>query len=365
MELSDLIAQQIRETGPIPFNEFMECCLYDPWNGYYTTRCNSIGAEGDFYTSATLSPVFGALLAKQLEQMWVQMGCLPFTILEYGAGTGHLCRDIMTCLQTNTRMFAELRYCIIEKSPRMRKLARNLLTDKVEWYDSISEIPAINGCVLSNELIDNFTVHRVVMEKELMEVFVDYQNGFCELLRPAGTTLKAYLSELGIDLPKGFGTEINLQALDWIGEVASALKSGYVITIDYGYSIADMCIPGKEKGTLLCYYKHSVNDSFYEHIGEQDMTSFVNFSALRHWGEKNGLREAGFTDQRYFLTSLGFREQLLNILSGEQDVVLAAQKAAHIGHTLLIEMGSKYKVLIQEKGVAHSPLSGLGICAPG
>lgn len=349
MDLAEAIAQQIRQDGPISFSDFMERCLYDPEHGYYTAKCDAIGASGDFYTSATLSPVFGALLAKQLEEMWVQMGYRPFTIVEYGAGTGQLCQDIMSCLETNAKMYADLRYCIIEKSPAMCRIAKDLLSDKVQWYDSISDISDLNGCILSNELVDNFAVHRVVMAQELMEIYVDYQDGFSEALFPARSELKNYLSELKIQLPKGYHTEINLEALDWITQVASCLKSGYVMTIDYGDRNAELYKPGRSKGTLLCYYKHAVNDSFYEHIGHQDITSFVNFSALSHWGKENGLSAVGFSDQRCFLISLGFREQLLKILSQEQDVILAAQKAINISRILLMDMGSKYKVLIQEK----------------
>ena len=90
MELSDRIARRIHKQDPIPFSDFMEMCLYDSQSGYYTSRCNGIGRYGDFYTSPTLTPVFGTLLGKQLEEMWEQMGKMPFTIVEYGAGTGHL-----------------------------------------------------------------------------------------------------------------------------------------------------------------------------------------------------------------------------------------------------------------------------------
>jgi SAM-dependent MidA family methyltransferase len=363
MQLSECIAERIRRDGPVRFRDFMEMCLYDTELGYYTTKCKGIGKNGDFYTSATLTPVFGTLLGKQLEEMWELMDCPDFTIVEYGAGTGHLCRDILAYLEGNTKMYTGLRYCVIEKSPLMREQAGKQLPGKIEWYNSISEIQDMTGCVLSNELVDNFAVHRVVMEKELMEVYVDYQDGFTEQLHPAGPELETYLSELDIRLPVGYATEINLEALDWISEVASALRSGFVLTIDYGHKSPGMYKMSRSQGTLLCYYKHSVNDSFYEHIGEQDITSHVNFSALSLWGAKNGLRESGFTDQGYFLTSLGFREQLLKALSGEHDVLLAAQKAASLSHTLLIDMGSKYKVLVQEKDVkSNKVLSGLVIC---
>jgi len=362
MELSEYIIQQISEHGPVSFREFMEMCLYSPDQGYYTSKRNPIGQEGDFYTSTNLTPVFGITIGRQLEEMWRNMDECPFTIVEYGAGTGRLCKDILCYLKGNTKMYRQLRYCVIEKSPTMRDMQEKYLTDQVEWHQSIAEIQGINGCILSNELVDNFAVYRVVMQKELMEVYVDYQHGFTEELRPAKPELKNYFSELGITLPYGYHTEINLQALDWIADVAGALNRGYVLTIDYGYQNAAMYKANRNQGTLVCYYKHTVNDSCYEHIGEQDMSCHVNFSALSHWGTKNGLKESGFTDQGSFLTALGFRERLIQSLVAEQDIVYAAQHASAINHALLMDMGTKYKVLIQEKGLNGKKLSGLSGC---
>ena len=362
MNLSDYIIQQIHEKGPISFEDFMELSLYYPEMGYYTSAHEIIGKQGDFYTSATLTPAFGATIARQLEEMWRIMGSTEFTIVEYGAGTGDLCKSILDYLKDNEEMYAQLRYCIIEKSPEMRILEAKHLCDKVEWYNSIHEIKGLNGCVLSNELLDNFAVHRVVMQEELMEVYVDYQNGFTEVLRPASAELKKYFTELNVVLPWGYCTEVNTQAIAWITEIASALNKGYVITIDYGYENPAMYSERKSDGSLLCYYKHSVNDSPYTHIGEQDITCHVNFSALEHWGAKVGLSECGITNQNYFLMSLGFREQLVRFFSKDNNVLQAAAKVASITHTLLMDMGSKYKVLIQQKGLNGQKLTGLA-CA--
>jgi SAM-dependent MidA family methyltransferase len=335
--------------------------LYYPDLGYYTSNRNQIGKEGDFYTSACLTPVFGALIGRQLEEMWHLLGEeAPFTIVEYGAGTGILCQDILSSLQNNKRMYDQVRYCIIEKSPAMQAIERSRLQQNVHWYNSIQELSGFNGCILSNELVDNFSVHEVVMEKELMEVFVDHQNGFVEVLKPAVQVLKDYISELGIELPEGFRTEINLQAIDWIREAAGALNRGYVMTIDYGYPASELYKESRSEGTLMCYYKHTVNSSVYKNIGSQDITSHVNFSALSHWGSKSGLSTCGFTDQCHFLLSLGFREYLNQAMSYEKDIAMAAKKASIISHTLLMDMGRKFKVLIQEKGLCEKRLAGLG-----
>ncbi|HLF52386.1 class I SAM-dependent methyltransferase [Flavobacterium sp.] len=359
MMLSEIIIQRIKKEGPISFRDFMEMSLYYPELGYYTSKKDKIGVNGDFYTSSNLTSAFGAMIARQLEEMWNLLGQNPFTIVEYGAGTGSLCHDVLDYLKNNGKLYEKLKYCIIEKSPTMREIEKTHLHEKVSWYDSIQDIPEINGCIISNELVDNFSVHQVVMDDELMEVFVDYKNGFIELLKPAGKALTDYMSELNVALPKGFQTEINLEAIEWIKEIAASLKKGYIMTIDYGYTSSELYSNRRSCGTIVCYNKHRINDYPYRDIGEQDITTHVNFSALCHWGLKNGMECCGFTDQAHFLLALGFKDYHKIPEEKGQNIASLALKEAFLTHTLLMDMGSKYKVLIQQKGIPKLELSGL------
>ncbi len=361
MLLSEIIIHKIREEGPVSFHDFMEMALYYPEKGYYTSEQNKIGKTGDFYTSSNLTPAFGAMIARQIEEMWDLSGRKDFTIVEYGAGTGVLCHDILNYLQNNNELYEQLNYCIIEKSPVMREKQKVHLHQKVSWFDSIRDIPEITGCILSNELLDNFAVHQVVMQDELMEVFVDYKHNFVELLKPAKKALTDYLSELNVVLPKGFRTEINLEAIEWIKEIAASLKKGYVITIDYGYPSQELYSERRSSGTLVCYNKHTINDNPYNNIGEQDITSHVNFSALSHFGFTYGLEHCGLTSQAGFLLALGFKEYLRKVLDEElgQDIMSMVKKESFLTHTLLMDMGLKFKVLIQQKGISNKELSGL------
>lgn len=353
MQLSDLIIEKIRRDGPISFQSYMEMALYAPELGYYTSSKETIGPQGDYYTSAVLTPVFGTLIGRQLEEMWHITGKQPFTIVEYGAGTGALCQSILNHLQHSAPVFyQQLHYAIIEKNPFMQE-KQDCPTDKVSWHQCIKDIGQFSGCVLSNELIDNFSVHQVVMQKELMEVFVDFDNGFREVLMPADFALKDYLQQLGVTLPDAFRTEINLQAVSWMEEIACWLKRGFLLTIDYGYPSAELYHAYRRNGTLLCYRQHQVNDNPYQHIGEQDITAHVNFSALAYWGLKNDLECCGFTSQGYFLRSLGLLD-ILRATERDED----PGKIRHL-HNLLMDIGSKLQVLIQCKGVPVAQLSGL------
>jgi len=359
MELSKIIIKRIKKEGPLSFRDFMEMALYYPKLGYYNSMDAKIGADGDFYTSANLSASFGAMLARQIEEMWHFLGKKPFKIVEYGAGTGLLCHDILDNLKKNKALYAGLCYCIIEKSASMREIEKKYLSEKVSWYDSIDEIPELNGCVISNELIDNFAVHQVVMEEQLQEVFVDYKNGFEEILLPAGKILVDYFKTLNVDLPKGFRTEVNLEAVSWLKDISRFLVKGYVITIDYGSISLELYDNRRSSGTLLCFHNHQKNDNPYQLIGSQDITTHTNFSALRQWGLDYGLDCCGMIDQTNFLLALGIKKYQNDVLTKPINKAQVKIHETYFNIGLLLSMGMRYKVLIQQKGIEKKTLTGL------
>jgi SAM-dependent MidA family methyltransferase len=359
MSLSEIIKQRIKEDGPISFYEFMEMALYYPRLGYYTSDRDKIGWQGDYYTSPYITTVFGEMLAKQLEEMWDILGRGKFTIVEYGAGTGCLACSILAQLKNNSEFYEQMNYCIIEKSEVMCQKEKALLKEKVSWHQSIKEISPVIGCVLSNELIDNFSVHQVIMEDELMEVFVDFNNDFFELLKPASGELKDYMEELKIGLKENFRTEINLEAIKWIKEIGAALQKGFVLTVDYGFPSDELYSTKRCMGTLLCYHYHRITDCLYRNIGEQDITAHVNFSALYYWGLKNGLEYTGFTNQAYFLLALGLADHIRKMEQAAKQREMDKNEKALLINSLLIDMGTKMKVLIQHKNISTPQLSGL------
>lgn len=351
--LAEIIRQKINERGPISFRDFMEMCLYYPDLGYYTNENEPIGFQGDFYTSCCLTPAFGAMIARQLEEMWHILGKGDFTLVEYGAGTGMLCHDILAYIKGIPELYERIKYCIIEISPSMRCVEEKNLSEKVSWYDGIGEIDGDIHCVISNELLDNFPVHQAVMKERPLEVFVDFDGGFRELLVVADTNLNDYFDEMGIKLAPGFRTEVNLDARNWIEDVAARVERGFILTIDYGGRSADLLQERKRCGTLMCYKGHQATDDPYKDIGRQDITTHVNFSALMHWGKKSGLYTHGLISQGLFLFALGFKEYLRKLYEGQQrDVLTMAREEAFISHTLLLDMGAKYNVLVQSKNVS-------------
>lgn len=349
MNAADIVISTINQNGPISFRDFMEIALYHPEYGYYTSPGDKIGQNGDFYTSPFVTASFGHMIAKQIMEMWEQLDVREFTIVEYGAGTGILCRDLVNYIESNIHPNKYLNYIIIEKSPSLRATQATIVPPGVKWVDAINEMKPFVGCVLSNEVIDNFPVHQVYMEKELKEVYIDHAEVFKEILQPASTPLKEYLDQLNIALPQGTKAEINLDAIQWLKDISSVLQKGFVLTIDYGYPAANLY--QLSQGTLVCYHKHQRNYCPYINIGTQDITTHVNFSALKHWGIKNGLQYSGYTSQTYFLLGMG----LTNAVREDE----THHSPGNFLKTFLVEMGSRLKVLIQHKGLIPNPLSGL------
>ncbi len=371
--LKRAILHRIRERGRIPFQEFMNLCLYHPLYGYYCTNREKIGKDGDYYTSPCVHPLFGRMIAKQIYQMWVLMGKREgFRIVEFGSGKGYLCLDILCYLRRERPdFFRSLSYQMVEASPYFRREGEKLLSEnglggRVQWV-----IPQglesgnfrVQGCLLSNELIDSFPVHLVTMkDSHLREIYVTYRGGRFreEIGELASDKLCRYFEELGIVLDEGQRAEVNLAALEWMEMVGRILTEGFVITIDYGHEAEILYSPLRRNGTLLCYSGHTWHDNPYEGIGLQDITSHVDFTSLINRGEEMGLQRTGLTTQYRFLLSLGFLEEAQRI-GGEDQSSLEGIRNRLAMKTLILPnggMGDVFKVLIQQKGLNKSQHDG-------
>lgn len=360
--LERYIVKRIESGGPVSFRDFMELCLYHPEHGYYNSPGENIGRGGDYITSSIVSRVFGEMVARQIQEMWEHMGCGDFKILEVGAGQGFLAFDILEALK-GTELFGSLEYLIVERSHEMVKRQKEELKDfqgKVKWFESMGEVKITWGCILTNELVDALPVYMVEMVGGgLQEVWVDYRDGkFVEVLRPARESLKDYFHKLGVKLEIGYRTEANLDAMDWISDVAGALEKGFFITIDYGYPSEELYKPYRAKGTLLCYYQHGAYENPYKRLGQQDITSHVNFSALVRSGREKDLEFTGFTDLAHFMMGLGLEEFMMNI-EKEKGFEEYVKRMDVIKHFIMPEsMGQIFKVLIQHKGIERPELMG-------
>ena len=308
----EILADEIRRNGAIPFRRFMEVALYHPEHGYYRRVRDPFGKHGDFFTAEQLQPVFGILMAARVRQLCSAMGDPPeFTVLELGAGRREM-----------AEAFAEWRYIPID-------------------IDGGNVPKHFTGVVFSNEFFDALPVEVAVYDgARFREQLVTWRDGrfAWELGVEARTEVEEHLRQYYPPAEAGNWYEANLDALAWMERIARSLTAGYVLTIDYGFRRAEAVrFP---MGTLMGYRKHTAREDVLEEPGARDITAHVNFSALEEHGVRRGLTRESFETLAQTLLAAGQADQF------------AAAMAANPSQlkTLLFGMGETFRVLLQKKG---------------
>lgn len=327
----------IRQNGRLPFDLYMSEVLYHPKYGYYSTTADRIGPSGDFYTAPDLDSAMGELLVGLFDRM--AAGLDGFTLVELGAGKGLLARHIL-----ERRSFP---YVIVELSDVMRDRQREILRDfQVDWREKLPK--SINGCVFSNEFFDALPVRRFVRRgHKVCEVFVG--EGFTEIEDEPEDSIDIPLSE------EGQIAEISLAAREWIRRIATSLKHGYHLVVDYGDLRQKFF--SRHRGTLMCYRGHRTNEDPYAWIGEQDITADVNFSDLIDEGVNHGLEFCGYSTQRDFLVDLGLLD-IMAPLASRSDAN-SVQRLQALKRLLLPSMmGERFKALLQRTAAVPGSLPG-------
>ena len=358
----DEIRARIAMRGRITFAEFMEVALYHPMGGYYN-RGGVPTSWHDYYTSPAAHPAFGALIAVALWRMWNALDGPPvFHAIEMGAGTGLLARDVLDYAAELPADFKRaLRYVALDRSPTGPNPEggpssyRRLVADGVPIRDLV-------GCLLSNELVDAFPVHRFeVQDGDVKEVFVGLENGrLVEVLGPPSMPeLAGRIEAPGIPLQEGHRGEVNLRTGPWMAEIAAALARGFVLTVDYGYEALEPGSAARTRGTVQTYYRHTQAASPYERIGKQDITAHVDFSAMVSAGRAMGLRPVALLTQAQLLRALGLERWLRRLRT--MDLPQSRRQANMMAMRELVKpegLGG-FRVLVQERGTGVTELGQL------
>lgn len=360
----------------------MDLSLYHPDGGYYEQPQGIIGRTGDFFTSVSVGPLFGRLLAASFERRLNPMEAGRESIVEAGAHDGRLAFDILQALANRPKSPSkDVDYRIIEPSPRRRAVQETTLrpfADRVRWFDSWTALrhycdsrgEPLAGVVFGNELLDAFPVHRIgwdARRREWFEWRVKWDNDrFTWSRGPLTEPVREYAGSgaraPGVDdgdtftgwqnlptalldvLPDGFTTELCPLADAWWGEAADCLAEGVLIAIDYGLLAEEFFAPQRSDGTCRGYHQHRLEPDLLAHPGRMDLTAHVNFTALLRKGEAAGLETETWETQQRFLTG-ALRDRLAQDdpgLSAEE--IRQFQTLTHPDH-----LGAKFKVLVQRR----------------
>jgi SAM-dependent MidA family methyltransferase len=326
----------------------MELALYAPGLGYYSGGAAKLGKDGDFTTAPEITPLFGQTLAQVVADL---IGKTTPQIMEFGAGTGKLARDIL--MELSKMGVTVHRYSIVELSGELRSRQQETLRGfpQVTWLDSFPSV--FSGVVIGNEVLDAMPVHLVTKTAQgwrergigLSPKGFVYRDHACD---PA---LLAQIPNADA-LPEGYLTEVHPIAIGFMHTLAQMLAAGFDYTghggaallFDYGFPAREYYLPQRAEGTLMCHYRHHAHaDPFYL-PGLQDITAHVDFTAMAHAAVDAGLDVLTYTSQASFLIDAGIGELLQRISPSDQLRYLPrANEVQKL--TSPAEMGELFKVL--------------------
>ncbi len=352
-DLCALIRREWLETGFMPFSRFMEMALYQPGLGYYSAGLHKLGASGDFVTSPELGSLFAGCLAKQVEQIGKELG--NYDVLELGAGSGRMAADLLQQIDSDV---APKNYWILERSADLRAQQQKILAalapqmrTRVQWLDAPPHAKW-QGVILANEVIDALAVERFRLggdEVEQAGIRPAHDDSpelprFEWCFRPAPEALLSSVRHLSLNPDQLYQSEIQPELPAWLDAVSGQLHRGVALFIDYGYPRHEYYSLEREDGTLICHYRHRAHDDVFFWPGLQDITAFVDFTALAEAGEACGLELSGYTSQSLFLLACGLDQLLAKRLESAADEGLSLSSEAK-QLTLPGMMGERFQVM--------------------
>jgi SAM-dependent MidA family methyltransferase len=344
--------ERIQREGPLRFADFMAAALYDPQLGYYARETRQVGRGGDFFTSVSVGPLFGELLARRFLREWQESGSPEnWRIIECGAHDGTLAADILAAI---TRLapaaLAALEYVIPEPLPLLREAQGKTLagfeknTRFLTAADELFSHP-LPGIAFGNELLDALPFHVVEMHPggwRECRVATDPNGGFIwENDQPVTDPhLRDALAALGSAFPNGYRTEVRTNFFDFLAPLTRCLSSGLLLWPDYGFARPEYYDPRRTSGTLRTFSKHRASDDPLKTPGEIDITAHLDFTAVAEAAIALGCHPTAFQNQGSWLTGIS-RDWLLS-LEGNPDpsALRQFQTLTHPAH-----LGGSFHVL--------------------
>lgn len=335
MSLKDRIRALIDESGPMPFERFMELALYAD-DGFFGGDLLRSDRSGDFLTSPEVSRLFGETLARYVESERDRIG-QPFEVVEVGAGSGSLLRPLLDVVPVPATA--------VEASPG----ARSAIAETVPDVTILAALPdSFRGVVIANELIDNLPMaiaQRVGNTWRERWVGLDGDDLAFIDADPRDDVVD-WLERFAGDVEDGGWVEVQLEAQRWLGDLLFRLIAGSVLIIDYG-DTAENLIPRRRDGTLRTYRAHHLGPHPLDEPGVTDITADVNFTALMATAGQAGA-EVELHRQDDFLADLGLRGRLSELRKAELD---AARSGDEMERLRLRTWKTEAETLLHPRGL--------------
>ena len=336
--LKELLVRRIRESGPMPLDEYMEACLLHPQHGYYCGP-SPIGAHGSFTTAPEISQMFGELIGACLAQSWIDQGRPEkFTLAELGPGRGTLMSDLLRATRTVPGFNDCMHLHLVELSHSLRKAQEETLGDySPVWCTHPRGLPDMPLYLIANEFFDSLPIRQFRRGlRDWREVLVGQESGDLKYVESEPVNCR-FLASREVDVPPTGVVELRSGADQAVGAIADALRNrgGAAVIIDYG----EQALHGD---TFQAVRNHRPADPL-QYPGTADLTAHVDFTALVRAAQ--GVSTTPVVTQREFLGRLGIVQRansLARSASADQQRDLETSIRRLTGPT---EMGSMFKVM--------------------
>jgi SAM-dependent MidA family methyltransferase len=352
LSLVQAIRERIEQQNSISFAQFMQMALYQPGLGYYSSGSHKFGKHGDFITAPELGSLFAQCMAQQFQQVLSQIK--EPIILELGAGTGQFAYDCLleleklNCLPHNYYILEVSADLQQRQAKKIRSLPENL-SGRVEWI-SQPLIDKFSGVIFANEVLDALPVEVFkVIDNQFQQMQVTWEDNFKQTFKPMPEHLEKQIRDKGLILAENYVSEFIPNLASWLKSISENLKQGIVLFTDYGYERSAYYHPQRNQGTLVCFHQHQANFDYFKNVGIQDMTAFVDFTAVAEAADECGLEVVGYTTQAHFLMSLGIEQKLGD---SEGDYTNYYKNTTEMKKLVMPnEMGEKFKVIGLSKNI--------------
>ena len=329
----------------------MNAALYEPGLGYYARGTRQVGRAGDFFTSVSVGPLFGELLARRLLRDWLERGePTRWRIIECGAHDGTLASDVLTAIrELEPRAYGGLEYVISEPLETLRSAQRETLArfgTAVRVVETLTALAdeLLPGIAFGNELLDALPFHVVEFHDGRWvecRVGLGEVGGFTWVHADiADEVLSAAIGLLGNGFPDGYRTEVRTNYRDFLAPLSDALVEPLMIWPDYGFARSDYYHPARNSGTLRTFSKHKAAEDPLLEPGAADITAHVDFTAVAEAAVRLGGRPVVFRNQGSWLTETA-RDWLLALEGAPQaNLMRQFQTLVHPAH-----LGGSFQIL--------------------
>lgn len=353
-ELVKRIKRHLVQDNGLSFSQFMSLALYTPSLGYYANGLAKFGAQGDFTTAPEISVLFGRCIARQLDELLIELS--HASVLELGAGSGALAYSILITLAELGRL--PVSYAILEPSAALQARQRTYLSERLppEVLERVVWLTALPqdfvGVIIGNEVADALPVEvlrllpndaqqgYVVWDAQQQAFVWDWREIVDSQLQMQANMIRSYVGDVS---EQGYLAEVCTVLPAWMASLSDALKQGAILLIDYGYPAKEFFSSRRWMGSLRAHYRQRAHNNPFWYPGLQDLTAHVNFTALAQAGFDAGLMVAGYTTQAHFLLALG----ITSCIDENADVVTHLKLAQQIKTlTMPDEMGENFKAMV-------------------